>query len=102
MQCCVLLTARGKNYPDCTSALREEIVRLLEETFMRTIFDARKRFSENNYVDTALFLKKLKSRGAFLETGEILTRYAKGLTAAYELVRFFGSDSGPNTRVCGN
>ena len=91
---CITDGARKKLSGLHFSTSREEIVRLLEETFeMRTILMLESDFPENNYVDTALFLKKAEVTGAFLETGEILT-LRKGLTAAYELVRFFGSDSG--------
>ena len=91
---CITDGAREKLSGLHFSTSREEIVRLLEETFeMRTILMLESDFPENNYVDTALFLKKAEVTGAFLETGEILT-LRKGLTAAYELVRFFGSDSG--------
>jgi len=91
---CITDGARKKLSGLHFSTSREEIVRLLEETFeMRTILMLESDFPESNYVDTALFLKKAEVTGAFLETGEILT-LRKGLTAAYELVRFFGSDSG--------
>ena len=91
---CITDGAREKLSGLHFSTSREEIVRLLEETFeMRTILMLESDFPESNYVDTALFLKKAEVTGAFLETGEILT-LRKGLTAAYELVRFFGSDSG--------
>ena len=91
---CITDGAREKLSGLHFSTSREEIVRLLEETFeMSTILMLESDFPESNYVDTALFLKKAEVTGAFLETGEILT-LRKGLTAAYELVRFFGSDSG--------
>ena len=91
---CITDGARAKLAELHFSTSRDEIVRLLEETFeMRTILMLESDFPENNYVDTAPFLKKAEVTGTFLETSEILT-LRKGLTAAYELVRFFDSESG--------
>lgn len=91
---CITDGARTKLAELHFSTSRDEIVRLLEETFeMRTILMLESDFPENNYVDTAPFLKKAEVTGTFLETSEILT-LRKGLTAAYELVRFFDSESG--------
>ena len=65
---CITDGAREKLSGLHFSTSREEIVRLLEETFeMRTILMLESDFPESNYVDTALFLKKAEVTGAFLE-----------------------------------
>lgn len=96
---CITDGARTKLAELHFSTSRDEIVRLLEETFeMRTILMLESDFPENNYVDTAPFLKKAEVTGTFLETSEILT-LRKGLTAAYELVRFSTAKAEPNIPV---
>ncbi len=56
---CITDGAREKLSGLHFSTSREEIVRLLEETFeMRTILMLESDFPESNYVDTALFSQK--------------------------------------------
>ena len=99
---CITDGAREKLSGLHFSTSREEIVRLLEETFeMRTILMLESDFPENNYVDTALSSKKLKSREPSWRPAKSL-RYARALPPPTNWCGSSAAIPEPNTRACGH
>ena len=86
---CITDGAREKLSGLHFSTSREEIVRLLEETFeMRTILMLESDFPENNYVDTALFLKKSKVSSLFrLFLSWVYVKIRKPLQLLFRTIR---------------